>query len=428
MVSLALVLIIILGCAAFQYFKGTLVNAITTIIIAICAGVIAFGYFEVLANLIISRSNTGSLLSLVTWIQPLCFALLFILAFAILQTGALLLVRKPIDFGFLPERIGRVVCGIFLGLILSGFLLTALQMAPLPIKFPYQRFDGRRNKVLLNADGFATGLFSIISNGSFSGKRSFATVHPGYLDQLFLNRLISGASILSGSEAIEVPTKEAVWPAPDGLNKQIDQLVSELNRRGKLGDESTGESITMPGLVASNYDSMIVRVGIKKSAVIPKVAINGGIFTIPQLRLICKRKGYDKDPLAGKGVNVYPIGYLRAAEQIQVSRIIKIERNDFAGDDRVKWIDFVFCVPSGFTPTLLEFKLNNIVQIRPNAILNAAQTPPEPVFFQSSTIKDNTQEPDIPSKPPSEQSDAPPQRNQLSDISRSVIGGQLEEE
>jgi len=294
MVGLALVLIIILGCAVFLYFKGTLVNAIATIIIAICASVIAFSFFEVLANLIISRSGTGSLLSLVPWAQPLCFALLFILAFAVLQTAALLLTRKPVDLGFLPERIGRVVCGIFLGLILSGFLLTALQMAPIPNKFPYQRFDGKRNKVLLNADGFTTGLFGIISKGSFSGTRSFATLHPEYLDQLFLNRFITGASIVSGSEAIEVPTREAIWPAPEGLHKQIDQLVSELNRRGKLGNESTGESITMPRLVASSYDPMIVRVGIKKSAITAKVAINGGTFTLPQLRLICKRKGYDK--------------------------------------------------------------------------------------------------------------------------------------
>lgn len=427
MVGLALVLLIILGCAAFQYFKGTLFQAIATIIIAICASVIAFGYFEFLANLIISRVDTGGLLSLVPWAQTLCFTLLFILAFAILQTGALMLVRKPVDFGFLPERIGRVVCGIFLGLILSGLLLTALQMAPIPIKFPYQRFNGKRNKVLLNADGFTTGLFSIISKGSFSGKRSFATLHPDYLDQLFLNRIITDASILSGSEAIEVPMKEAVWPAPEILKKQIDQLVSELNRRGKLGNESTGESITMPGLVASNYDSMIVRVGIKRSAVTTKEAINGGTFTLPQLRLICKRKGYDKDPLAGKGVNVYPIGYLKAADQIQVSKLIKIERSDFAGDERVKWIDFVFCVPSGFTPTLLEFKQNNIVQIRPNSILNAAQTPPEPVFFQSSTIKDSTKKPQKPPSQPSKQSKIPPQKDRLSGISESIIGGQLEE-
>ncbi|MHC4727344.1 MAG: hypothetical protein ACYS17_08940, partial [Planctomycetota bacterium] len=193
-----IVVIIILGCAAYQYFKGSFTRAVATIIIAICAGITAFGFFEVLANVFIKRSDTGSFLSIVPWAQPLSFALLFIIVFGAMQTGLMFLTHnRPVDLGFLPERIGRVVCGILLGLLLSGFLLTALGMAPLPNNYPYQRFDGKRNKVLLNADGFVTGLFSIISKGSLSGKRSFATIHPDFLDQIHLNRMISGSSILT---------------------------------------------------------------------------------------------------------------------------------------------------------------------------------------------------------------------------------------
>jgi hypothetical protein len=129
LVSLSVVLII-LGCAAYQYFKGTFVRAFATIIIAICASVAAYGFFEVLANVFISRGDNSRLLSLVPWAQTLCFALLFIIVFGTLQTGVMFLTRQPIDLGFLPERIGRVVCGLFLGLILAGLLLTALEMAP----------------------------------------------------------------------------------------------------------------------------------------------------------------------------------------------------------------------------------------------------------------------------------------------------------
>jgi hypothetical protein len=185
-----LVVLIILGCVAYQYLKGTLVKSFVAVITSICASVVAFGYFELLANVFISREI------LVLWAYPLSFALLFILAFAVLQTIAAQLTRRPIDLGLLPERIGRVVCGIFLGLIVSGLLLTAAAMAPISPKYPYQRFDATNpnpenpGKVLLNADGFATGWFSIVSSGSFSGKRSFATLHPAFLDQLFLNRLV----------------------------------------------------------------------------------------------------------------------------------------------------------------------------------------------------------------------------------------------
>jgi len=432
MASLAVVFII-LGCVAYQYLKGTIVRAFATIIVAICASAVAFSYFEVLANVFISRGDNSRFLSIVPWAQPLCFGLLFIVTFAILQVPATQLTRQPIDLGVLPERIGRVVCGIFLGLITSGLLLTALEMGPLPITYPYQRFDPTKlepenpDKVLLNADGLATGLFSIISNGSFSGKRSFATLHPDYLDQLFLNRLISDISIISSSyPAIEVP-KVAVWPASDAIKKQVDNFVSELNRRGKLVDEPTGKSVPMPGWLKSGFDPTIVRVGIRKSALKTSAAISAGTFTHPQLRLICKRKGYGEDQLTGKGRNVYPIGHLRAEDEVQVSPGIKMERDDFERDASKKWIDFVFCVPNGFVPVLVEFKLNSIAEIPRSAIVAADQAPPAAPFIQSSKTQKDTKKRDEPSRPPKESGTAPNRRG-LSNLSKSVTGFDLDED
>lgn len=381
------VVLIILGCAAYQYFKGTFIRAFATIIIVVCAIVAAFGFFEVLANVFISRGADSRFLSLVPWAQTLCFALLFVIVFGALQTGMTFLTHRSIDLGFLPERIGRVVCGIFLGLLLSGFLLTAIGMAPLSNKYPYQRFDEKRSKVLLNADGFATGLFSIISRGSLSGKRSFAIIHPDFLDQVHLNRLISGTSTLTcETPAISLP-KQAVWPAPQSLKAQVDEIVSRLNRDGKLKDESTGKSIPMPG-PGSDYQPTIVRVGIKRRALSTKSKINVGAFILSQLRLICKQQGYGEDPLAGAGINIYPIGHLKAADQIQVSTEIKIDsKNDFKDNAREKWIDFVFCVPRDYVPVLVEFKQNSIVEIRPSAIVTADKAPPPVLFTQTS--KDN---------------------------------------
>ena len=215
-----IVVLIVLGCAALLYLKSTLVKAFAALIIAVCASVVAFGYFELLANVFIGRDL------LIPWAQPISFALLFILTFAVLQTAAIQLIRQPVDLGLWPERIGRVVCGIFLGLFLSGLLLTALAMAPIPNKYPYQRFDQRYpdaehpNKVLLNPDGLATGLFGVISSGSLSGKRSFATLHPDFIDQAFLNRhnTSEGVPGITKSQAIEVPKKNAAWYAPEGIN------------------------------------------------------------------------------------------------------------------------------------------------------------------------------------------------------------------
>jgi hypothetical protein len=184
-----------------------------------------------------------------------------------------------------------------------------------------------------------------------------------------------------------VLSKQAVWPAPESLNEQVGQLVSQLNRQGKLKDELTGKSISMPGPVSNDYQPTIVRVGIKRSVLSTKDEINGGAFILPQLRLICKQQGYDDAPLAGAGINIYPIGHLKAADQIQVSTEIEIERDDFKDNAREKWIDFVFCVPRDYVPVLVEFKQNSIVEIRPSAIVTADKAPP-PAFF-TQTSKDN---------------------------------------
>ena len=428
------VVVIILGCVAYQYFKGTFIKAVATIIVAICASVVAFSYFEPLANVFISRSDNSRFLSIAPWAQPLCFMLLFIVTFAILQTAAAQLSRQPVDLGFLPERIGRSVCGVVLGLLTSGLLLTALQMGPLSIAYPYQRFDlvklepDNPDGVLLNADGFATGLFSIISKGSLSGKRSFAAVHPDYLDQLFLNRMISDISIITSSyPAIEVQ-KLAVWPAPEAIKKRVDFFVEELNRRGRVVDEPTGKSVPMPGWPKGAYDPTIVRVVMRRSALKTAQKINAGTFTHPQLRLICKRKGSGEDRLAGNGINVYPIGHLKAADDIQVSPGMKIERDDFAQDTSKKPIDFVFCVPNGFEPVLVQFKLNSIAEIPPSAIVPLDKAPQEAAVFISRP--EETQKEAEQTGRPSDQSRRPrpaPDRRGLSNTTRTITGIDLDE-
>lgn len=340
-----LVVLIILGCAAYQYLKGTLVKSLATLVIVVCGSVVAFGYFELLGGVFVSRGTDGSLSSLVLWAQALSFVLLFVLTFAILQTAANQLISKEINLGLWPERIGRVCCGILMGLVLSGLLLTVLAMGPLPSQYPYQRFDSTRpdverpNKVLFNADGFATGWFSLISRGGMSGKRSFAALHPAFLDQLYLNRHAGKkVSIITGSEVIEVPRENAVWSGPEDLT------------------DTEGRAVTP----RTGYNLTIVKVGIKRSILKQKE----GKFTLSQLRLICKRKGDVKEPFAGKGINVYPIGYLKTPDQMEIKKLgdlVEVKRDDFIVGQI--FMDFAFEVPKDFVPVLVEFKQNNIEEV-----------------------------------------------------------------
>jgi hypothetical protein len=343
MVSL-IVLLIVVGCAAFQFLKGTLVRAFATFIITICASVVAFGYFELLADVFIGQEL------IMPWAQTLSFLLLFLFTFAVLQTLAQFLTRQNVDLGLWPERIGRVVCGIFSGLVLSGFLLTAFAMAPLPGNYPYQRFDqrspdaGRPNKTPLNIDAFASGLFSIVSKGSLSGKSSFAALHPAFIDQLFLNRLgiDKGITTITKSQAVEVPKNIAFWPAPQNLKNAADpnRTVETAKQDGKL---------------------TLVRIGISSNAV-----GEAGTFTLSQLRLICKQESDDQNPFAGKGQNIYPVGYMTAPDTLQIKRlndVVKVTLSDFEQNSGVRWIDFAFYVPAESKPVLLEFKQNSIVEL-----------------------------------------------------------------
>ncbi|MDD5327375.1 MAG: CvpA family protein [Phycisphaerae bacterium] len=332
MIGSLFIVLIVLGCGVYQYQKGTFVKSFVAIVVSICASVVAFGYFELLGNVFISREI------LLSWAHSFSFVLLFVLTFAVLQTAAIQLIRQPINLGLWPERIGRVICGLFLGLILSGILFTIVAMSPLSAKYPYQRFDERipdpenPSKLRLNADGFATGWFSMISRGSLSGKRSFAALHPAFLDQLFLNRLNVDyeVPIIASSEAIKVPQK-GVWLASEGLK------------------DSDGN----PVQPKSGYNLTIVRVGITSS-------IEGDDkFSPSQLRLICRKKGDDKNPFTGKGKDVYPVGYLKSSNELQIKNLadhIQISRSD---------IDFAFYVPDEFVPILIEFRQNGIYQLPP---------------------------------------------------------------
>lgn len=344
-----IVAVMVLGCAAFQYFKGTLLRAFAAIIAAICASVIAFGYFEAAAGILIGREF------MTPWAHAVCFAVLFILSFAVLNTAAIKLTDQQTDMGFLPEHIGRAVCGAFTGLILSGLFITALAIAPLGNDKPYQRFDSKNpdpqasSGSFISTDSFAVGFFSMISRGSLSGSKSFAVLHPDFLDQIFLNRHSISKKIPATTipEAIEMPAKTAVWPA-------------------ELKDQDGKQVPSKPG-----YDLMIVRTGINKKNIIKQ----DFAFTLSQLRVVCKKAEDAQYPLTGKGINAYSIGYMKTTARLQLAPMdeeIRLTRDDF--DEKVKWIDFAFYIPSGYIPVIAELKQNGIALTPPPV---TAQQAPE---------------------------------------------------
>jgi len=404
MINLAM-LAIMAGCAAYLFLKGTLAQGVAMIFNAIIAGFIAFGFYEMLSEFLIKYSP-----GIAVWANLICFALLFILAFAILQTVAMQLNKEKVDFDKLPEQIGRPAAGVVLGYIITGHLLIAVAMAPLPSKWPYPRFDERNpnpvspSKPLLSPDGFVAGLFGTVSKGSlspFGEARSFAVLHAGYVDQLYLNRqkVTQDVSIVTGAPAIAVPRKDGVWFARDGLR------------------DSEGKALSAPG----GESLMLVRIAIRRSAL-----KDAAKFTLSQLRLICGPKT-GEGPLAGAGRAVYPIGYIGSGGRLErksLAEIITIDPSKVEGDVSM---DVAFFVPTNLTPSLVAFKRNNVVQISAPA---SPEDAPQPLPFGASAPAPQAapsaapQTEPAPARPTSEDHR---EGSGLSDFSRSIVGDGLEE-
>jgi hypothetical protein len=360
-------LAVMAGCAAFLFLKGTLVQGITMVFNVIVAGFVAFGFFEILARLLVKYSP-----DIAVWAPLICFALLLILAFALLQTAAMQLIKGKTDLGTLPEQIGRPVCGLVLGYLVTGYALVAASMAPLPSQWPYPRFDARNpsparpSKPVLSPDGFVTALFATVSKGSFSAiaePKSFALLHAGYVDQLYLNRqkVNDKVPLMTTMTTIAVP-RNGVRQAPDSLR------------------DIEGKSISISG----GDTLMLVRVELQVRGL-----RDAGRFTLSQFRLVCGARNTGKSALAGTGRAVYPLGYVGEKTRLERKPLDEIITASSSTPEPVN-MDLAFAVPGNLTPLLLEFKRNDVVQVPAPASREQAM---EPVPFGSPQAAAATQGP-----------------------------------
>ena len=372
MLTALITIIIIVGFALRQYYKSSLVKSFVVFITAVCAAVLAFNYFELLAG-VFYRYDEGR----IGWAQPGSFILIFIVTFATLRTIGAKLIRQNVQLPTLPDHIGAVIFAVMTGLIITGLLLSSIAMMPIATKWPYQRFDASEPdisnpaKTLLNPDGFATGLFGMLSKGSFSGKKSFTVLHPDFLDQRFLSRagIENDVKLITGTDAIIVP---AAWPAPENLtDTATGQLVE-----GKL-----------------NQSLIIVRVGIKPGKRTQGGAMdqnNQARFTLSQLRLICKEKTDEEDSLKGNAKTIYPEGYLRTSDALQKKTLyeeIVMKPANFSTDPnygKIQWLDLAFYLPKNHVPVLIEFKQNAIAQVV--TFIASDQAPQTIPFIQSNKL------------------------------------------
>ncbi|MCD6395773.1 MAG: CvpA family protein [Planctomycetes bacterium] len=324
------IVVVMIGFAVYMITSSTFARAFVSIIFTIIAGVIAMNFCESLSGLLIGREIIPDKALAAS------FLVIFVVAIALMETGMGYLLPKSLEFGHIPEMIGRGVCGLVMGLLAAGFILMALVVAPLGAKYPYQRFDRNNpqidspDKPLFNPDGFAVGWMKVLSNGSLSGKTNFATVHADFLTQMYLNRLERKVPLMTEGQGISVPREKGVWLGPEGL-KNLDDPNQSVR-------------------ASSGARLMIVRMGINSSA-----WSTASKFTLGQVPVTCTN---------GKARIIYPDGFVHSADSVRMPSLteaINIEREGLK--DNVKWIDLVVSVPNGYTPRYVGFKQNNIAAL-----------------------------------------------------------------
>jgi hypothetical protein len=337
------------GCAAFCYLKGTLFKSLLMLMAVVLANSAAFGYFETLAGLLLKKGNINS--GIAAWSFLLAFLLLFVIIFSVLQALIERFADVNVETALYPERIARTVCGLILGLLISGTLINAAAMAPVD-GIPYSKFTDNSFKIenaktpFLNTETFTSGWAGLLSRTSFSRSKSQAVFHPDFTVEQFANKIAvgSGVSTISSFDALEAPQKAAVWIMPEGIT------------------QADGNPVT----AAVGKTLYIVRTGIRKNADLANP------FTFSQLRVVCKGKNA-ADSLGGKGINAYPYGYIATSntmKKVSFDDTLNVQQSVSQG--AVKWIDLVYQVPENYVPVLITFKKNLACKL------------PEPVGFEKA--------------------------------------------
>jgi hypothetical protein len=324
---------------AHFYLKCSVMTAFATFMAAIFGSIVAFNFYEMLANVFISRGYGGS------WVPAGCFIVTFILGFALVRAVADPLVGAKIDFGNMPKVAVNIILGIVTGLFFSGHLLVGLGMLPVQGGWIYNRFPSEApilspndpKTAFLNPDGMVSSLFSWFSSGSLSSSKSFAVLNADFVNRNHLNRyaLKDEISMVCSPQALSVP---------GGSNKPVRTM--ELPGVGKV-------TVVRAHLAFSD----ISEGGARESS--------GGIkLMLAQMRMITKPS--DKaNHLQGKGAVRYPIGILENGKLVKksLSEVI-VFSSENVHEDRNIWIDLVFDdMPDDRQGVLLEFKMNALTKL-----------------------------------------------------------------
>jgi hypothetical protein len=124
-------LLIMLGTAYAQYRNG-LFSSFAMLVMVLCSGLVAFGFWEPLADLLdpVFQNNALSGCEDMIVMVLLFGVILFALRLVMVYWN-----REMIDQHGQLQHVGAMVVGLVTGYFLAGFLICALQTLPLDVNF-----------------------------------------------------------------------------------------------------------------------------------------------------------------------------------------------------------------------------------------------------------------------------------------------------
>lgn len=365
--SLVVVLMVIL-VTAFWVYQG-LFSAMIMFFLSVVSCMLAFGFFEQVHGL-----WAGSLDASVG--LPLAFMLIFLISLGVFRFLTDKLITENLKLPVVLDRAGGGVCGLFIGLILVGTSLVAIQMLPMGSKvFGFERLEplpdggvSQKNLSFFNPDGFAVGFALMLSNDRFGGGNRLSDARPDLLMDLY-------------SARANPQPEERVFLPEDSLKvrgwwkaQQID-TVEQRVEGDKLAREFKSEEV-LPGKTL-----IVCRVRVDASAsktgaeirfrpsqfrlVGPPPSADGSTSTTPELYMACgltdlylnKSHGLSKvdDAQVTRLVRFSPLtNFILGPEHTRpIGEVTGQGGNDFVA---AYLFEVAFEVPEAFEPWYIEFK------------------------------------------------------------------------
>jgi hypothetical protein len=125
--------VVLMLALAYAFVREGLLTALSMTANVFLAGLVAFNFFEPLADTLDELMLEGSFLE--GYADYLSLVLLFAVSLGVLRWATNNLATSEMDLPPLLQQGGALVCGLLAGYLLAGFLLSAMQTLPVPQNF-----------------------------------------------------------------------------------------------------------------------------------------------------------------------------------------------------------------------------------------------------------------------------------------------------